>query len=290
VATYIYTAYIPAAGETDYPQLISDCFTQLGTDITAVSTVADAAGDASKATSPTLDDLMSQDATGNPKASGITPGGSNSVDMVAVGATQTLTNKTITASDNVLDATVEDIAGLTPSANQFVGGNGANLVMRTATQTKTSLAITESDITDLGTLVTMNTNIGTTVQAHDADTAKLDTAQEWTKTQNFSTSLTTSSATLNIDFSSNQVTIVNTLQHPTTIGVTAGSMKRGATYLLAFLCDGTSRDISWSARFIGDTTTYSSSINSWNLYSAVCVVDTSGAEVVLLTHALVDVS
>jgi len=50
------------------------------------------------------------------------------------------------------------------------------------TQHQAALSITESQISDLGTYLTASA-IGVTVQAYDADTAKLDLAQTWSASQ-----------------------------------------------------------------------------------------------------------
>jgi hypothetical protein len=62
------------------------------------------------------------------------------------------------------DAQLTDIAGLTPTDNGVVIGNGANFVVESGATLKTSLGLT----------------IGTDVQAYDVDTAKLDVDQAWT--------------------------------------------------------------------------------------------------------------
>lgn len=57
----------------------------------------------------------------------------------------------LSATYQPLDAQLTDVAGVTPSANEFLGGNGSNLVMRTASQVKTSLAIDHgADVAGLG--------------------------------------------------------------------------------------------------------------------------------------------
>ena len=49
-------------------------------------------------------------------------------DIVGTSDTQTLSGKTITAAANTLDATVEDIAGLTPAVGKMILGDGSNFV------------------------------------------------------------------------------------------------------------------------------------------------------------------
>ena len=49
-------------------------------------------------------------------------------DIVGTSDTQTLSGKTITAAANTLDATVEDIAGLTPDVGKMILGDGSNFV------------------------------------------------------------------------------------------------------------------------------------------------------------------
>ena len=48
-----------------------------------------------------------------------------------------------------------------------------------------STSVTESQISDLGTTIVLDSDIGSTVQAYDADTAKLDVAQAFTAQQTF---------------------------------------------------------------------------------------------------------
>ena len=49
----------------------------------------------------------------------------------------------------------------------------------------TATSVTEAQISDLGTTIVLDSDIGSTVQAYDADTAKLDVAQTYTAQQTF---------------------------------------------------------------------------------------------------------
>lgn len=90
--------------------------------------------------------------------------------------------------------------------------------------------------------------IGTDVQAFDADTAKLNVAQEYSATQNFNATTLTDAATISWDASLNQVTSV-TLAGNRTMGAPT-NLKDGATYILHVIQDGTgTRTITWNAVF-----------------------------------------
>ena len=79
--------------------------------------------------------------------------------------------------------------------------------------------------------------IGSDVQAYDADTAKLDTAQEWTKTQNFNSTALSFDATQDWDLSANQVCSL-TLTANTTFDAPTNQVD-GAFYAITLIQDGT---------------------------------------------------
>ena len=80
-----------------------------------------------------------------------------------------LTSSAIGSTIQAYDAQLADVAGLTPTDNGVIIGNGTNFVVESGATLKTSLGLT----------------IGTDVQAYDANTAKLNVAQTWTAKQTF---------------------------------------------------------------------------------------------------------
>lgn len=92
-----------------------------------------------------------------------------SAGVIAVEGSNVLMASNIGSTVQAYDAQLADIAGLTPTDNGVVIGNGTNFVVESGATLKTSLGLT----------------IGTDVQAYDADTAKTDVVQTFTAAQSF---------------------------------------------------------------------------------------------------------
>ena len=106
------------------------------------------------------------------------------------------------------------------------GGTGAN----TAATARTNLGLA----------------IGTNVQAYDANTAKTNVAQGYTKTQNFTATTLTDASTVSWDASNNQVCTV-TLAGNRTLGNPSNKVA-GATYVLIVKQDATgSRTLAYNS-------------------------------------------
>jgi hypothetical protein len=104
------------------------------------------------------------------------------------------------------DAQLADVAGLTPTDNAVIIGNGTNFVVESGATLKTSLGLT----------------IGTDVQAYDADTAKTDVAQSFTAGQRGEITALTDGSTITPDLAdSNNFSVTlggnRTLANPSNI-------------------------------------------------------------------------
>jgi hypothetical protein len=181
-------------------------------------------------------------------------------------STTTLNGTTIPASKTLVvttdigtsvqayDAQLADVAGLSPTDNGVIIGNGTNFVVETGDTLRTSLGLAIgtnvqaydaklSDIagltpTDNGVVIGDGTNfvvesgatlktslgltIGTDVQAYDADTAKTDVAQTYTAGQRGEITALTDGATITPDFAdSNNFSVTlggnRTLANPSNI-------------------------------------------------------------------------
>jgi hypothetical protein len=85
------------------------------------------------------------------------PAGSDQ-EIVGTSATQTLTNKTINASqlsgtvaNARLDAQLQDVAGLAVTDGGFIVGDGSNFVLETGSTARTSLGLGTAAVVDTGT-------------------------------------------------------------------------------------------------------------------------------------------
>ena len=79
-------------------------------------------------------------------------------EIVGTTATQTLTNKTINASqlsgtvaNARLDAQLQDVAGLAVTDGGFIVGDGSNFVLETGATARTSLGLGTAAVADTGT-------------------------------------------------------------------------------------------------------------------------------------------
>lgn len=114
--------------------------------------------------------------------------------------------------------------------------------------------------------------IGSDVQAYDANTAKKNVAQTYTKTQNFGLTTLTDAATIAWDASSNQVAGV-TLGGNRTLG-NPSNKQAGATYILIVKQDATgNRTLAYNSVFKfpnGVTPVLSTAANAIDILTFVC--------------------
>ena len=100
------------------------------------------------------------------------------------------------------------------------------------------------------------TDIGVSVQAYDADTAKTDVAQEYNKQQNFNATTLVDGANIAWDLDDNQVSSVVLDGNPRTLDAPT-NMKDGGTYILIVKQDGVtgSRTLAYASvyKFPGGT-------------------------------------
>ena len=159
-------------------------------------------------------------------------------------------NTNLDTLDDLLDGTTAIKPNLT--AGQFkVSGTVVNT---TAAELNYVDGVTSAIQTQLNAketadaTIVKDADIGSTVQAYDADTAKTDTAQEWTSQQNFNATTLTFDATQDWDLTTNQVCKL-TLTANTTFDAPTNQVD-GSVYVITIIQDGTgSRTAGWNTVF-----------------------------------------
>ena len=157
-----------------------------------------------------------------------------------------------TATDNVSEGD-DHLRGLkTTLKNTFPNVTGA--INATETELNYVDGVTSAIQTQLNAketadaTIVKDADIGSTVQAYDADTAKTDTAQEWTSQQNFNATTLTFDATQDWDLTTNQVCKL-TLTANTTFDAPTNQVD-GSVYVITIIQDGTgSRTAGWNTVF-----------------------------------------
>jgi hypothetical protein len=189
-------------------------------------------------------------------------------EIVGASATQTLTNKTIDASqlsgtvaNARLDAQLQDVAGLAVTNGNFIVGDGSNFVAESGSTARASLGLA----------------IGSDVQAFDSDTAKTDVTQSFTAPQrnaltvdndgNFDMNANnnfkcTPSGNFTLTFTnfadgqSGYILLINSGGHTVSLHSNskgdaniAATVSSAGTYLISYLSDGTNAYLTNSAVF-----------------------------------------
>ena len=189
-------------------------------------------------------------------------------EIVGASATQTLTNKTIDASqlsgtvaNARLDAQLQDVAGLAVTNGNFIVGDGSNFVAESGSTARASLGLA----------------IGSDVQAFDSDTAKTDVTQSFTAPQrnaltvdndgNFDMNSNnnfkcTPSGNFTLTFTnfadgqSGYILLINSGGHTVSLHSNskgdaniAATVSSAGTYLISYLSDGTNAYLTNSAVF-----------------------------------------
>jgi len=157
-----------------------------------------------------------------------------------------------TATDNVSEGD-DHLRGLkTTLKNTFPNVTGA--INATETELNYVDGVTSAIQTQLNAketadaTIVKDADIGSTVQAYDADTAKTDTAQEWTSQQNFNATTLTFDATQDWNLTTNQVCKL-TLTANTTFDAPTNQVD-GSVYVITIIQDGTgSRTAGWNTVF-----------------------------------------
>ena len=142
-----------------------------------------------------------------------------------------------------------------------------NLTITTGDAARTLTLGADSSIS--GTAL-ISTDIGSSVQAYDADTAKLDTAQEWTAAQNFNeTALTSTTNSVAWDASTNQVA-VHTLTENTTIAAPSNIPAGSFIAIRVIQHASAAKTLAWNGVFKwpgGVTPTMTTTLSGIDLYT-----------------------
>ena len=189
-------------------------------------------------------------------------------EIVGASATQTLTNKTIDASqlsgtvaNARLDAQLQDVAGLAVTNGNFIVGDGSNFVAESGSTARASLGLA----------------IGSDVQAFDSDTAKTDVTQSFTAPQRNALTVDndgsfdmnannnfkcTPSGNFTLTFTnfadgqSGYILLINSGGHTVSLHSNskgdaniAATVSSAGTYLISYLSDGTNAYLTNSAVF-----------------------------------------
>ncbi len=189
-------------------------------------------------------------------------------EIVGASATQTLTNKTIDASqlsgtvaNARLDAQLQDVAGLAVTNGNFIVGDGSNFVAESGATARASLGL----------------SIGSDIEAFDSDNAKTDVTQSFTAPQrnaltsdndgsfdqnannNFKCTPSgniTLTFTNHADGQSGYILLVNSGGHTVSLHANtkadanlATTVSTAGTYLISYLSDGTNAYLTNSAVF-----------------------------------------
>ena len=189
-------------------------------------------------------------------------------EIVGASATQTLTNKTIDASqlsgtvaNARLDAQLQDVAGLAVTNGNFIVGDGSNFVAESGSTARASLGLA----------------IGSDVEAFDSDNAKTDVTQSFTAPQRNALTVDndgsfdmnannnfkcTPSGNFTLTFTnfadgqSGYILLINSGGHTVSLhsnskgdASIAATVSSAGTYLISYLSDGTNAYLTNSAVF-----------------------------------------
>jgi hypothetical protein len=167
-------------------------------------------------------------------------------------ATGTVKARTTAGTGDVEDVDIDTT--FKTALNLAKGDVGLSNVQNTDTTTTANITdstdkrfVTDANLTTIGNAL-VNGDIGSTVQGYDANTAKTNVAQEYTKQQNFNATTLSDAANISWNLDDNQVASVTlagnrTLDNPT-------NMKDGATYILTVKQDVTgTRTLSFGSAY-----------------------------------------